>query len=177
MKYTIAMLLLLVGATTAAQTGAWILPTGFTADEMSQRGDMAHLRGNVVVQRGTGTLFSEDMEYQDQHSDFKVHGDSRLDVLGVKPNPGFKNIPMTPELFSADVIRQEGDRAIFHGNVKMKIVPASLVLVAADDAVLNTVTGAIAVKGDATYAMLKLNGCPVDFWTGKSGPPCVRVPR
>ena len=174
MKSKIAMLLLTVAAATAAQSGTWIIPKGFTADEVTQRGDMAHLHGNAVVRRERGTLFSEDIEIHKGSSDFKTRGDSRLEVMDVKPNPGFKNIPMSPELFSADEFRQEGDLAIFHGNVKMKIVAASLRIWAADDAVLNTVTGSITVKGDATYVMLKLNGCAVDFWTGKSSSPCVR---
>jgi len=174
MKSTIAMLLLIVCATTAAQTGSWTIPKGFAAVEVSQTGDMAHLHGNVVVRREKGALFSEDIEYHRGHSDFTTRGDSRLDALDVKPNPGFKNIPMSTELFSADEIRQEDDLAIFHGNVKIKIVAASLQIWSADEALLNTVTGSITVKGGATYVMLKLNGCTVDFWTGRSSPPCRR---
>src|SRR5580704_15739215 len=105
MKSTIAMLLLTAAVATSAQTGSLVNPKRFTAAEVSQIGDMARLHGNAVVRWGTATLFSEDIEYHAGHSDIRTQGDSRLDVLNVKPNPGFRDIPMSPTLFSADEIR------------------------------------------------------------------------
>ena len=107
MKSIIAMLLL-TGTVATAQTGSVVNPKRFTAVVMSQTGDVTRLHGNAVMRWGTGTLFSEDMEYQHGHSDMKVRGDSHLDVVNVKPNLGFKDMPMLPKLFSADEIRQEG---------------------------------------------------------------------
>jgi len=167
MKSPIVLLLLIAGAVSAAQTGNWNISKEFTADEVSYKGDTAHLHGNVILRREAGAFFSQDMESHEGHSDFTVHGDSRLEVKDVKPNPGFRNVPMSKSLFSADEVRLEGDLAIFHGHVKMEIRPATLQIWSADDAVLNTVTGSITVKGDATYIMLKRNGCSVDLWTGK----------
>ena len=170
MKTTIAILLLTAAAATAAQTGTLLNPKRFTANEVRQEGDVTHLHGNAVVRWGTATLFSEDIEYRAGHSDFPTRGDSRLDVLNVKPNPGFKDIPMSPKLFSADEIRQEGDLAIFHGQVRITVTGAFRIQ--ASDAVLNTATGSIAVKGDAIFILLKRAGCTTDLWTGKSSPPC-----
>jgi hypothetical protein len=119
---------------------------------------------------GSATLLAEDIEYRDGHSDMRIQGDSRLDVLNVKPNPGFRDVPMSPKIFSADEIRQEGDLAIFHGNVR--IIATGGFQIHAADAVVNTLTGAITVKGDATYVIMKRNACTVDLWTGKSVPPC-----
>jgi hypothetical protein len=123
-----------------------------------------------VVRWGTATLFSEDIEYHRGHSDIPTRGDSRLDVLNVKPNPGFKDIPMSPKLFSADDIRQEGDLTIFHGQVRITVTGGFRI--EAGDAVLNTVTGSIAIKGDAVFILLKRDGCTPDLWSGKSSPPC-----
>src|SRR4051794_18273495 len=118
MKAIIAVLTLTV-AIAVAQTGSKLNPMRFSATEVSQEGEVTRLHGNAVMQWGTATLFSEDIEYRHGHSDMRVQGDSRLDVVNVKPNPGFKDIPITPKLFSADEIRQEGNLAIFHGNVKI----------------------------------------------------------
>lgn len=169
MKSIMAMLLLtVVGA--IAQTRSVVNPRVFTAAAISQTGNVTRLQGNAVMRWGTATLFSEDIEYRDGHSDMKIQGDSRLDVVIVKPNPGFRDIPMSGKLFSADEIRQEGHLAIFHGHVR--IIATGAFRIDADDAVVNTVTGTITVKGDATYIILKRSGCPVDLWTGKSIPPC-----
>jgi len=172
-KSTIAMLFLTAAVATAAQTGSQV-DSRFTADAARQSGDVTHFHGNVVMRWGTGTLFSEDIEYQHGHSDMRIHGDSRLDIANVKPNPGFKDPPMVPKLFSADEIRQEGNLTIFHGNVR--IAATGAFRIEAGDAVLNTLTGSITVKGDATYIILKRNGCTAglttEFWTGKVGAPC-----
>jgi lipopolysaccharide export system protein LptA len=173
MKSTIAMLLL-TAAVAAAQTGSQVNPKRFRAAKVSQKGDVTRLHGNAVMRWGTATLFSEDIEYQTGHSDMRVQGDSRLDVVNVKPNPGFKEIPMAPKLFSADEIRQEGNLAIFHGNVR--ITATGAFRIQAGDAILNTVTGSITVKGDATYIIMKRNGCTpelsTELWTGNANPPC-----
>ena len=173
MKSTLAMLLW-IAAVATAQTVSVVNPKRFTANEVSQKGDVTHLHGNAVVRWGTGTLTSEDIEYQHGHSDMHIKGDSQLDVVNVKPNPGFKGIPMSPKLFAADEIRQEGPLAIFHGNVRMTATGAFRIQ--ATDAMLNTLTGTITVKGDATYIILKRNGCTdgltVEFWTGNVGSPC-----
>jgi hypothetical protein len=166
MKSLIALLLLIAVAASAAQTGNWNIPKEFTADDVGYKGDMAQLHGNVIFHREQGSLFSQDMEIRRGSSGIWVHGDSRVEVVDVKPNPEFRNIPLSKSLFSADEVRQEGDLAIFHGHVKMEIRPATLAIQAADDAVLNTVTGSITVKGDATYIRMKGNGCSVDIWTG-----------
>ena len=173
MKSTIAMLLL-TAAVATAQTGSVVNPMRFTAVEISQTGDVTRLHGNAVMRWGTGTLFAEDIEYQHGHSDMRIRGDSRLDVANVKPNPGFKEVPMSPNLFSADEIRQEGHLAIFHGNVKITATGAFRIV--ASDATVNTLTGSITVKGDATYIIMKRNGCSagltIEFWSGSVGAPC-----
>ena len=173
MKSTVAMLLL-TAAVATAQTGSQVNPKRFTAAAVSQTGNVTRLHGNAVMRWGTGTLFAQDIEYQHGHSDMRVQGDSRLDVVNVKPNPGFKDIPMMPKLFSADEIRQEGHLAIFHGNVKITATGAFRIW--ADDATVNTVTGSITVKGDATYIIMKRNGCAAglstELWTGNVGSPC-----
>jgi lipopolysaccharide export system protein LptA len=169
MKSTIAMLLL-TAALATAQTGSVVNPRIFTAAAISQTGDVTRLHGNAVMRWGTGTLFSEDLEYRAGHSNMRTKGDSRLDVVNVKPNPGFRDIPMAPRLFSADEIRQEGHLAIFHGHVR--ITATGAFRIEADDVTVNTVTGAITVKGDATYIIMKRNACTVDLWTGNSSPPC-----
>ena|SRR5262252_1545403 len=173
MKSTIAILLL-AGAVATAQTGSVVNPKRFTAVAISQTGDVTRLHGNAVMRWGTGTLFSEDMEYQHGHSDMKIRGDSHLDVVNVKPNPGFKDMPMSPKLFSADEIRQEGQLAVFHGNVR--IAATGAFQIEASDATVNTITGTIMVRGDATYIILKRNGCTAglttEFWTGSVGAPC-----
>jgi len=173
MKSKIAMLLLVASVATA-QTGSQVNPKRFTAAAISQTGDVTRIHGNAVMRWGTATLLSEDIEYQHGHSDMRVQGDSRLDIVNVKPNPGFKDIPMTPKLFSADEIRQEGDLAIFHGNVKITATGAFRIW--ADDATVNSVTGTITVKGDATYIIMKGNGCTAglstELWTGNVGSPC-----
>ena len=169
MKSTIAMLLLTAIAA-AAQTRSVVNPRVFSAAAISQTGNVTRLQGNAVMRWGTATLFSEDIEYRDGHSDMRIQGDSRLEVVNVKPNPGFRDIPMSPKLFSADEIRHEGDLAIFHGHVR--IVATGAFRIDADDAIVNTVTGTITVKGDATYIILKRSGCAVDLWTGNSSPPC-----
>ena len=170
MKSTIVMLVLIATAATAAQTGTQLNPKRFTATEMRQDGDVTHLHGNAVVRWGNATLFSEDIEHHAGHSDMKAQGDSRLEVLNVKPNPGFRDIPMSPKLFSADEMEQKGDLAIFHGQVRIAVTGAFRI--EASDAVLNTATGSIAVKGDAIFILLKRAGCTTDLWTGKSSPPC-----
>jgi hypothetical protein len=123
---------------------------------------------------GTGTLFAEDIEYERGHSDMRIRGDSHLDVVNVEPNPGFTEIPMSPKFFSADVIRQEGHLAVFHGNVKITATGAFTIW--ASDATVNTVTGTITVNGDSTYIILKRNGCAegltIEFWSGNRGAPC-----
>ena len=113
MKSTIAMLLL-TAAVATAQTGSVVNPKRFTAAAVSQTGAVTRLHGNAVMRWGTATLFSEDLEYRAGHSDMRTHGDSRLDFVNVKPNPGFRDIPMAPKLFSADEVRQEGHLAIFN---------------------------------------------------------------
>ena len=153
-----------------AQTGSVVNPKRFTADAISQTGDVTRLHGNAVMRWGTATLFSEDLEYRAGHSDMRTQGDSRLDFVNVKPNPGFRDIPMAPKLFSADDIRQEGHLAIFHGHVR--IIVTGAFRIEADDVTVNTVTGSIAVKGDATFIILKRHGCTVDLWTGNPSPPC-----
>ena len=169
MKSTIAMLLLTAGVATA-QTGSVVNPMRFTATAVSQTGAVTRLQGNAVMRWGNATLFSEDIEYQAGHSDMKVRGDSRLDVVNVKPNLGFKDIPMAPKLFSADEIRQEGHLAKFHGNVR--IIATGAFRIEAGDVTVNTVTGSVTVKGDATYIIMKRNGCTTDLWTGTASPPC-----
>jgi lipopolysaccharide export system protein LptA len=173
MKSIIAMLFL-TAAVATAQTGSVVNPKRFTAAKVSQTGDVTRLHGNAVVRWGTGTLFTEDIEYQHGHSDMRTQGDSRLDVVNVKPNPGFSNIPIAPKLFSADEIRQEGNLAIFHGNVR--ITATGAFRIEAGDATVNTVTGSITVRGDATFIILKRNGCTTELstelWTGKVGSPC-----
>jgi lipopolysaccharide export system protein LptA len=172
MKSIIAILLLTAVVATAAKTGT--LADSMRADETSQQGDVTRLHGNAVVRWGTGTLFSEDIEYQHGHSDMRIRGDSRLDVVNAKPNPGFKDKPMSPKLFSADEIRQEGQVAVFHGNVRIEATGAFRIQ--ARDATVNTVTGTITVKGDAIYIRLKRYACTAgltaDFWTGSVGAPC-----
>ena len=182
MKPTIAMLLL-TAAVATAQTPSVVNLTPFSgkANSISQTGDVTRLHGNAVVQWGTGTLFSEDLEYQRGHSDMYIKGDSRLEVANVRPNPGFKDVPMSTKLFSADEIRQDGDLAIFHGNVK--IAATGSFRIEASDATLNTLTGTVTVKGDSMYIILKRNGCTAglmtEFWTGNVGSPCAapEVPR
>jgi len=173
MKSTIAMLLL-TAAVATAQSRSVVNPKRFTAVAVSQTGDVTRLHGNAVMRWGAGTLFSDDIEYQHGHSDMRIQGDSHLDVVNVKPNPGFQEIPMSPKLFSADEIRQEGHLAIFHGNVR--ITATGAFRIEAGDAMVNTVTGTITVKGDATYIILKRNGCTagltIEFWTGNVGSPC-----
>ena len=173
MKAKIAMLLLAASAATA-QTESQVNPRRFTATTVSQTGAVTRLHGNAVMRWGTGTLFSEDITYQHGHSDMTVQGDSRLDVVNVKPNPGFKDVPLSPKLFRADEIRQEGPLAIFHGNVR--ITATGAFQIEAGDATLNTVTGSITVKGDATYTILKRNGCTagltIEFWSGNASSPC-----
>jgi len=173
MKTTIAIVLL-TAAVATAQIGSQVNPKRFTAAKVSQTGDVTRLQGNAVMRWGTATLFSEDIQYQHGHSDMKIQGDSRLDVVNVKPNPGFKDIPIASKLFSADDIRQEGNLAIFHGNVRISATGAFRI--EADDAVVNTLTGSITVKGDATYIIMKRNGCTSELstalWTGKADAPC-----
>jgi len=173
MKTTIAIVLL-TAAVATAQIGSQVNPKRFTAAKVSQTGDVTRLQGNAVMRWGTATLFSEDIQYQHGHSDMRTQGDSRLDVVNVKPNPGFKDIPIAPKLFNADDIRQEGDLAIFHGNVR--ITATGAFRIEAGDAMVNTMTGSITVKGDATYIILKRNGCTPELstalWTGKADSPC-----
>jgi lipopolysaccharide export system protein LptA len=169
MKSTIAMLLL-AAAVATAQTGSVVNPMRFTAASVDQAGAVTRLHGNAVMRWGNATLFSEDIEYHAGHSDMKIRGDSRLDVVNVKPNPGFKDIPIAPKLFSADEIRQEGHLAKFYGHVK--IIATGAFQIEAGDVTVNTVTGSITVKGDATYIIMKRNGCTTDLWTGNANPPC-----
>jgi lipopolysaccharide export system protein LptA len=169
MKSKIAMLLL-TAAVATAQTGSVVNPRRFAAAAVSQTGDVTRLHGNAVMRWGNATLFSEDIEYRGGNSGMRTQGDSRLDVVNVKPNPGFRDIPIEPKLFSADEIRQEGHLAIFHGHVR--ITATGAFRIEAGDAMVNTVTGSITVKGDATYTILKRYGCTVDLWTGNASSIC-----
>jgi hypothetical protein len=173
MKSIIAILLLTAAAASAAQTGSLVNPNRvnpkrFTASEISQTGDITRLHGNAMVRWGSATLFSDDLEYQSGHSDMRTRGDSRLDIFNVKPNPGFKDIPVSAKLFSADEIRHEGNRAIFHGHVDITATGSFRIM--ASDATINTITGSIMVKGDATIIILKRWGSVTDLWTGAPSP-------
>jgi lipopolysaccharide export system protein LptA len=148
---------LLVAACVAAQTAnpaRTLNPKRFSATEIRQDGDVAHLRGSVVVKIGSLIVSAEDADFNVRQWTLKTHGDARLAVQPVLADPEGLFPVADPRRFRADEIHEDGGIMNLHGNV---VIGMPGVRITAEDAAFDKTTATITVHGDAGMVVLKAN--------------------
>lgn len=140
-------------------------PQRFSASEIRYEGDIAHLRGNVLMKIPGAIIHTDDADFDAYRYIITIHGDSRWNLLQVRSSPDF-NLdssdprPITdPARLSAVEIRRSSENTRLHGSVVMKMPGMTIY---AEDADFNQATTTIAIRGDSRLVFMKARVEPDD---------------
>src|ERR1051325_8277355 len=141
--------LLVIGTMATGQT---VNPQRFSAAKISYEGDIAQLRGNVLMKIAGAIIHAKEADFDQHRYIITIHGDSRWNLLPVRSQPDFNPDYITnprpvtdPARLHASVIQKNGDVISVHGDVEI-MMPA--MRIEGQDAELNQSTATLAIEGD-----------------------------
>src|SRR5579883_888503 len=155
--------LLVIGTMTTGQT---VNPQRFTAVTISYEGDIAQLRGNVLMKVAGAIIHANEADFDKHKYIITIHGDSRWNLLPVHSQPDFNPDYITnprpvtdPARLHASEIHKNGDVIQLHSNVEM-MMPG--MKIEAQGAELNQSTATLAIRGDCRVIFMKVMLQPDD---------------
>src|SRR6266481_5590078 len=115
--------LLVIGTMATGQT---VNPQRFTAATISYEGDIAQLRGNVLMRITSAIIHAKEADFDKKKYIITIHGDSRWNLLPVRSQPDFNPDYIANPRPVTDAARlhaletyKNGDVISLHGNVEM----------------------------------------------------------